>query len=158
MTTSVCGDLLPCATYLTSNPFDVPINVINSWTLQLISGYNKLYLPQSITVNKGSFLYLIQNTGSVAVDQSGSQYSDLVWNNVTFWTKLNYNSNWRFYLTTINSFTSYQNSFILSHVYSSIGSYNMSITFLSSYQTFLEIVNVTDCMIYFNLILILITF
>ena len=145
MTTSVCGDLLPCATYLTSNPFDVPINVINSWTLQLISGYNKLYLPQSITVNKGSFLYLIQNTGRVAVDQSGSQYSDLIWNNITFWTKLNYNSNWRFYLTTINSFTSYQNSFILSHVYSSIGSYNMSITFLSSNQIYQQNVIVTKC-------------
>ena len=145
MTTSVCGDLLPCATYFTSNPFDVPINVINSWTLQLISGYNKLYLPQSITVNKGSFLYLIQNTGRVAVDQSGSQYSDLIWNNITFWTKLNYNSNWRFYLTTINSFTSYQNSFILSHVYSSIGSYNLSITFLSSNQIYQQNVIVTDC-------------
>ena len=143
--------MTPCAVYFTQNAFIVDFNTKNSWNFTLAIGYNKFYLPQSITVNKGSFLYLIQNTGRVAIDNTvNATYSDLTWNNITFWTKLNYNSNWRFYLTTINCLTSYQNSFSLSHVYSSIGSYNLSITFLSSNQTFLEIVNITDCMFHYN--------
>ena len=146
VSTNVCGEQTACSDYFTLYPFDTTFVILNTWNYSVINGYNKFLIAQPITVPKGSFLYLIQNTGRVAIDNTvNATYSDLTWNNVTFWTKLNYNSNWRFYLTTINSFTSYQNSFILSHVYSSIGSYNMSITFLSSNQIYQQNVIVTNC-------------
>ena len=89
---------------------------------------------------------MIQTTGRVALDKtSNPKYSDLVWNTQTQWAKLNSPTNWRFYLTTINTFTSYFTSFNLNHVYSNTGLYQITITFSSSNQIFQQIVNVTDC-------------
>lgn len=122
------------------------MNVAYSWSFQIYSGNNTLLLPQAVLVNKGNFIILTQISGQVAIDSTGNaSYSDLVWISQTQWTKLNPNSNWRFYFTTINNFTSYRNTFNISHTYSNIGLYNLSFVFLSSNQIFSQIINVTDC-------------
>jgi hypothetical protein len=122
------------------------MNVVYSWSFQIYSGNNTLLLPQAVLVNKGNFIILTQISGQVAIDNTGNaSYSDLVWISQTQWTKLNPNSNWRFYFTSINNFTSYRNTFNISHTYSNIGLYNLSFVFLSSNQIFSQIINVTDC-------------
>ena len=94
---------------------------------------------------KGQFILLTQVSGQIAIDTSGSTNTpDLVLQG-TSWAKLNESSNWRFYFNTINSFTSYQSYFSLSHTYTYIGLYNLSLTFLSTGVTFCQTVNVTDC-------------
>lgn len=146
MSSSVCGDVFPCSNYFSTYPFNITLNVIKSWNYELEIGYNKLYLSEPATVKKGYFLYLIQGTGRVAIDKAGnSTYSDLQWNPNTKWTKLTELSNWRFILAPINSFTSYQTYFNITHKYLSIGIYNLTLNFLSSNQVFGQIVNVTDC-------------
>ena len=71
----------------------------------------------------------------------------MVWNSLTKWTKLNENENWRFFLKAITNFNSYTNEFTVSHKYERIGIYELSIKFLTSGQSFWEIVNITDCKI-----------
>ena len=69
-----------------------------------------MYLNQSALVKKGYFLQLIQITGKVAIDTNGNaSVSDLQWS-TNIWSNLNSNSNWRFYLDTIDNFSSYQNT------------------------------------------------
>ena len=94
------------------------MNIVYSWNFQISLGYNSIILPQPVTVPKGSYLVLTQNTGRIAIDTSGNAtYSDLVWNTTTQWTKLAEFYNWRFYLTTLNNFTSYQTTFNIKHAY-----------------------------------------
>ncbi len=146
MSSSVCGSLTPCAQYMTQFPFNISMNEIYSWTFQISLGYNKIILPQPVEVNKGHFILLTQNSGRIAIDTTrNSSYSDLVWNSTTQWTKLAEFSNWRFFLTTINNFTSYQNTLNIIHSYANIGLYKLSLTFLSSNISYQQIVNITDC-------------
>ena len=122
------------------------MNIVHSWSFQLSLGYNSIILPQPVTVYRGNFITLTQNTGLVAVDTSNTaSYSDLVWNTTTQWTKLAEFSKWRFYLLPLTNFSSYQTSFNILHAYNNIGLYNLEITFASSNQTFNQIVNITDC-------------
>ncbi len=121
------------------------MQMIYSWTFEIKIGNNTLLLPAPVTVNQGNYILLTQGTGKIAVDISGNAtYSDLVWNTTTQWTKLAEFSNWRFYLTTINNFTSYTNTLNVLHSYANIGLYTLSLTFLSSNKTFQQIVNITD--------------
>ena len=125
--------------------------MIYSWTFEIKIGNNTLLLPAPVTVNQGNYILLTQGTGKIAVDISGNAtYSDLVWNTTTQWTKLAEFSNWRFYLTTINNFTSYTNTLNVLHSYANIGLYTLSLTFLSSNKTFQQIVNITDCIFFFK--------
>ena len=127
------------------------MQMIYSWTFEIKIGNNTLLLPAPVTVNQGNYILLTQGTGKIAVDISGNAtYSDLVWNTTTQWTKLAEFSNWRFYLTTINNFTSYQNTLNVLHSYANIGLYTLSLTFLSSNKTFQQIVNITDCNFFFK--------
>ena len=131
---------------MTQFPFNISMNEIYSWTFQISLGYNKIILPQPVEVNKGHFILLTQNSGQIAIDTTrNSSYSDLVWNSTTQWTKLAEFSNWRFFLTTINNFTSYQNTLNIIHSYANIGLYKLSLTFLSSNISYQQIVNITDC-------------
>jgi hypothetical protein len=131
---------------MTQFPFNISMNEIYSWTFQISLGYNKIILPQPVEVNKGHFILLTQNSGRIAIDTTrNSSYSDLVWNSTTQWTKLAEFSNWRFFLTTINNFTSYQNTLNIIHSYANIGLYKLSLTFLSSNISYQQIVNITDC-------------
>jgi hypothetical protein len=135
---------------MTQNPFNISMNIIYSWNFQLSLGYNSIILPSPVTVYRGNFLTMTQNTGKVAIDTNGSaSYSDLVWNITTQWTKLAEFNNWRFYITPLTNFTSYITTFNLVHTYNNIGLYNLSITFTSSNETFNQIVNITDCMFFF---------
>ena len=121
------------------------MNYIYNFTFQLTNGYNLLYLNQSALVKKGYFLQLIQITGKVAIDTNGNaSVSDLQWS-TNIWSNLNSNSNWRFYLDTIDNFSSYQNTINVVYPYQSIGLYTISLTFASSGQVFQQTVNITDC-------------
>ena len=121
------------------------MNILYNWIFDVTIGYNNILLPEPIIVNRGNFILLTQTTGYIALCTAGnSTYSDLAWKN-TVWNPLVANLNWRFYLTPTTNFSIYQNSFNIFRTYSSIGLYNLSITFLSSNQTFLQIVNVTEC-------------
>jgi hypothetical protein len=146
VSSSVCGSLTPCAQYMTQFPFNISMNEIYSWNFQISLGYNKIILPQPVYVLKGQFILLTQNTGRIAIDTTGNaSYSDLVWNSITQWTKLEEFSNCRFYLTTINNFTSYQNTLNIIHSYANIGLYTLTITFATSNRVFQKILNITDC-------------
>ncbi len=88
---------------------------------------------------------LNQLTALIAIDTTeNSKFSDLMWIK-NYWSKLNNNTNWRFYLTALNNFSSYQTYFSLTHTYKSIGIYNVTLTFSSSNETFMQSVNITDC-------------
>jgi hypothetical protein len=122
------------------------MQIIYNWNFQIKIGNNTLLLPAPVKVNQGNYILLNQLTGRVAIDTTGnSSYSDLVWNSTTQWTKLAEFSNWRFFLTTINNFTSYQNTLNIIHSYANIGLYKLSLTFLSSNISYQQIVNITDC-------------
>ena len=122
------------------------MQIIYNWNFKINIGNNTLLLPAPVTVNQGNYILLKQLTGRVAIDTTGNaSYSDLVWNLTTQWTKLAEFSNWRFYLTTINNFTSYQNTLNIIHSYANIGLYTLSLTFLSSNISYQQTVNITDC-------------
>ena len=145
--------MIPCASYFNQYPFETSLIIDYTFTFTLVTGYNKLYLQQPVKIVKGSFIYLLQIAAKVAIDQTNttSIYSDLVWNNITKWTKLNDQSFWRFYLTSITSFNSYFTSFNINHKYTNAGLYNLTISFLSSNQIFQQTVNITDCEYNFRL-------
>ena len=150
VSSNLCGTKIPCSVYYSSNPFNTSLNTIFTWSYNITTGLNNIYLTQPVIVFTGNFLILTQNTGKVAIDSSGNAtYSDLSWQSL-IWNPLNPNSKWRFYLTTMNNFTCYMNSISISHTYKAIGLYNLTMTFLSSNQTFQQVVNITDCKLFFD--------
>ena len=134
-------------------PFSIVNSTVYSYSYTIVVGYNNIILPQPVVVSKGYFIQLTQSTGKVAIDITGNAtYSDLVWNTTQQWTKLAEFSNLRFYLTPLYNFTSYQNTLNVLHTYANIGLYTLSLTFLSSNKTFQQIVNITDCNFFNNII------
>jgi hypothetical protein len=130
---------------MTQNPFNISMNIIYTWSFTITTGINFIYLPFPVTVYRGNFLIMTQNTGRVAIDITGNAtYNDLAWQS-SVWNRLSSNSNWRFYLTPLTNFTSYITTFNLMHAYKNIGLYNLTLTFASSNETFTQTVNVTDC-------------
>jgi hypothetical protein len=130
---------------MTQNPFNISMNIIYTWSFTITTGINFIYLPSPVTVYRGNFLIMTQNTGRVAIDITGNAtYNDLAWQS-SVWNRLSSNSNWRFYLTPLTNFTSYITTFNLMHAYKNIGLYNLTLTFASSNETFTQTVNVTDC-------------
>jgi len=130
---------------MTQNPFNISMNIIYTWSFTITTGINFIYLPSTVTVYRGNFLIMTQNTGRVAIDITGNAtYNDLAWRS-SVWNRLSSNSNWRFYLTPLTNFTSYITTFNLMHAYKNIGLYNLTLTFASSNETFTQTVNVTDC-------------
>jgi hypothetical protein len=144
---------------LTQYPFSIPLTTIYSWTFNITTGYNNLVLSQPVQVSKGYFIQLIQVTGQVSIDTTGTaSYSDLAWNDPTQWTRLSAISIVRFYLTATLNFTSYQTAINVFHSYASIGLYTLSLTFASSNKTFQQIINITDCKFSFLFIFYIIFF
>ena len=130
---------------MTQNSFNSTMNVIFTWTFTITTGINWIYLPQPVTVYRGYFLKMTQNTGRVAIDSTGNaSYTDLAWQS-NIWNRLSSNSNWRFYLMALTNFTSYFTTFNLLHSYKNIGLYNVTLNFLSSNVSFTQTVNITDC-------------
>ena len=146
MSSTVCGQIVPCAVYLTQYPFNISMNIEYEFNYVLALGYNKLILPQPLLVKRGQFVMLTQITGRIAIDtRNNSSFSDLVWNTTTQWTKLAEFLNWRFYLTPITNYTTYETTFNLVHTYSTVGVYTLTLNFTSSNQSYQQIVNITDC-------------
>ena len=59
------------------------MNILNTFNFTINSGYNKLILPSPILINKGTLIYLTQNSSlssGISIDQTGnSTYSDMIW-------------------------------------------------------------------------------
>lgn len=116
----------------------------------MTAGLNTFYLAQPLTVNQGNFFQVVlTGGGKLAIDTStNTTYSDMAWQGI-IWAEINPISNWRFYFTAMNNFSSYINTFSLKHQYAKIGLYNLSLTFLSSNLVYEQKVNITDCMLFF---------
>ena len=114
----------------------------------MTAGFNTFYLAQPLTVNQGNLFQLVMSAGGkLAIDTStNTTFSDMAWQG-TIWAELSPVSNWRFYFSTINNYSSYVNTFSLQHQYTAIGLYTLSLTFLSSNLVYEQIVNITDCML-----------
>ena len=97
-----------------------------------------------MSVNAGDFPVLIQTTGQVAVDTSGTaSFSDMVWGSTL--QKLYSRANWRFYLTTYSNFSCYNAVFNLTHKYTTNGVYNLTLTLPSLNIVYQEEVIITNC-------------
>jgi len=124
------------------------MDILYSWNFNVTAGYNNILLSSPVSVFRGNFIILTQNSGYIALYTAGNAtYSDMAWN-TSIWTNLVATSNWRFYLTPTTNFSVYQNSFNLYHSYNWVGLFNLSMIFLSSNISFIRIVNVTDCKLY----------
>ena len=149
MSSNYCGSLTPCSVYYTQYPFINTYNNIYSWEFQITTGLNSIYLPQPVIVSQGYFITMTQTSGKVAIDTTGiASYSDMALGSI-IWNQLSPASNWRFYLTAMTNFTSYQTSFSISHAYKSLGLYNISLRMLSSGETFQQTINITDSLFIF---------
>lgn len=102
---------------------------MNSWNYQISSGYNKILLPTTTAVYKGSFIILNQVTGRIALDQTANaSVSDLVWR-TSLWSNIDTNnSNTRFYFNVIKNVNYYQSSFTAVYKYASLGSYSIIVS------------------------------
>ena len=145
---SVCTTLpnnIACSLYLSQNLYNTSFSVLNTLAFQITTGYNKLLFSQPVQVSKGCLINLIQSTGMVAIDQSGSSLiSDLAMGTNTY-VNLNSTSNWRFFLNTTDNFqlNYYQTSVTFTHTYAYPGAYVHLVTVKN--VTFQQIVNVTNC-------------
>lgn len=129
------------------------MNVVSSWNFLINFGYNKFIIDSPLFVKKGYMVYLSQNdTGKIAIDQSGSAlFCEIAWKN--YIEKLSPNINYRFFLKPLINFTSYQSLINLYHSYSTPGIYSVTLEFMSSNETFINTVNITDCKSYLIIIL-----
>ena len=144
MSSNYCGSLTPCSVYYTQYPFINTYNNIYSWEFQITTGLNSIYLPQPVIVSQGYFITMTQTSGKVAIDTTGiASYSDMALGSI-IWNQLSPASNWRFYLTAMTNFTSYQTSFSIAHTYANIGLFNLVLTFKCSGQVFQLMFNITD--------------
>ena len=145
MSTTSCGSWTPCAVFFTTNTISPKFNFSYTWNFTIIAGYNKLLLDSPVLVNKGSFIYLNQVTGKIAVDKTGNAaYSEMYLNGAAYY-RLNELSNWRLYINALTSFSSYKSNFTVIHSYAFIGAFDLSLTFTSSNQTFNFLAFVTQC-------------
>ena len=139
------GLVTSCLVYFNNFPSFTTVNTIYSCSFEISIGYNKIILPQEITVHRGNFIVLEQITGKIAIDTSGNATnSDLIISSGVV-SLLNTFSNWRFYLNTLTKFSSYQKTFSIVHSYSSIGQYNLSIFFINTNIKFQQVVSITQC-------------
>lgn len=138
--------MVPCSVYLTQNPFDIPFNVTQSWEFNITTGINDLQLDNPVLVKRGNLILVNQITGKIAIDTTSiSKYSDLVWsqsNNV--WSQLNAINNYRFFFKYSNPFVGYKCNFELTHKYANLGSYNLTISFDTSNQTYQQLITITE--------------
>ena len=63
----------------------------------------------------------------------------------TSYNKLSELSNWRFYLNAITNFNSYKSNFEITYTYSYQGTFDISLTFVSTNTTFSYLVWVNQC-------------
>jgi hypothetical protein len=104
-----------------------------------------LPLNNSFLVSQGSFVYLNQITGSIALDISGSStYSDMILKNGVYYN-ISSTSNYRFILAAISNFSSYKTNFSVAHSYNKAGLNLISIQFMSSNVNFTNFVSITQC-------------
>lgn len=118
--------------------------IYNSWDFTITTGYNKILLDYPKAVNRARMIYLLHETGVVALDQQvTATYSDISWTStIQRITPLN---NTRFSLQPITNYTTYQTSISIDHKYQTPGIYNVSFAFFGSQQIFYSAVNITDC-------------
>lgn len=136
---------MPCSAFFSTNSISPTLITDNSWDFDIVAGFNRLLFATPVFVRKGSFIYLTQSTGKIAIDKSGNAtYSDMVLSNGGYY-KLNDTSNWRIFLNTITSFGSYKTSFLITYTYSALGNYEIMLTFISSNVTFFYDISVTQC-------------
>jgi hypothetical protein len=153
---TLCGSTVSCAAYYSLYPFNnAPATYADySWTFNIIVGFNILPLSTPVSVFKGSFIMLTQTAlGKVAIDTSGiASYSDMILGNAGSYYNLSYSTtgipmpsnNYRFYLSTLISLTSYQKSFNMVHTYLTAGIYSASITFLNAQAVYNLMVTITQ--------------
>lgn len=111
----------------------------------MVAGYNRLLIASPVVIYRGSFTYLTQITGQVAVDTTGNaSYSDLALINGAY-LKLNDFSNWRLYMNALVNMSVYQSVFSVNHGYLNVGLYNLQISFASSNEVYQYLINVTEC-------------
>lgn len=134
-------NMINCAT----NPYR-SVTVIYSWIFQVTAGYNILNLANSVSVNKGFMILLNQNTAKIAIDVSGTAvYSDLALVQNIVWSPVNANSNWRFFLNTLDDFIAYGFTLNFVHTYSDSSLFNMSFMYTNpNGQIQQQIINVTQ--------------
>ena len=139
--------MTPCAVYIQNNPYSSSLNILYSWTFNLVTGLNQLFLTQPVTLNKGYLIKITQTTAKLAIDKSGgATYSDMYWSTSGIWSPLYSSSNWRFYLNLISiaSLQYYQSQLNVIHTYSSLGVFNFSLS-INNNVTYQELVSITDC-------------
>lgn len=150
--TSLCGQLVPCSVYFVQNPFPTTFTVAYTYSYTITTGLNTFTITP-ITVSRGYFILLTQTTGCVAIDTTGTaQFSDLLTQSSNYYP-INSLLNYRLYLTTVNSYSTYQASFNLQRTYASIGSYTLTISFRSSSQVYTSTVAITNCNLFIYLFL-----
>ncbi len=134
-----CGSWIPCAVYFSNNYYNSSSkNSIYVGNFKTNIGYNRILLSQPLSVKIGSLLLLTQNSGLVAIDESkSSEYSDLIIQE-NILKNLSYSSTKRFLMSPLTNFTSYYANISLSHVYPNYGSYNLTIKFTNTQQTFTQ--------------------
>jgi hypothetical protein len=135
---------MSCASYFSLYPFITQMTVLYSWNFNILLGYNVLTLTESVTVPCGSFVILNQLTGKIGIDTSGNaSFSDMVYMYSSYYnlTRL---SNWRLYLNAIVTLFNYKSTFNVIHKYSSIGTYNLNISYATGQNSIQYTVDITQ--------------
>ena len=149
MTTNACGSTIPCAAFFSQNPFSIALSTFNTYSFTIKTGFNQLLLTQPVYVIQGSFLVLIQNTGKVAIDTSGTAaYSDMYLQNNAYYN-LSFTSRQRFYMNYTSNYSTYQSSFVVNHTYSNTGLYPLTFTLASTNNVWQYTANITQCIYFF---------
>jgi len=148
---------MPCAVYYTQNPFyDINSKTIYSWNYTLTTGLNFISLSTPVSVYQGNLVLINQITGKIAINTTGNaKYSDLI-GQTTSWSQLNSFANYMLYFITQFNSNFLTSIFAISHKYSGIGLYNLTVSLSTSNQSFYaQVVNITDCKFKINILLIL---
>jgi len=132
--------------YFTQNPFyDPSLQTLYSWNFTITTGFNTLSLSTHVSVGQGNLVLIKQITGKIAICTTGNAtYSDLVGQTLS-WLQLNQSQKNRFYFNPLFTNSMYAGLFSISHQYTAIGLYTVSITFATSSQSYVQVVNITDC-------------
>ena len=148
----MCGQLTPCAVYYTQNPFYNPTSkTLYSWNFTITTGLNVISLSTPVPVYMGNLVLINQITGKIAINTTGNaKYSDLV-GQTTTWSQLNSFANYMLYFKSQFYSNFLTNTFTISHKYTGVGLYNLTISFSTSSQSFTQVVNITDCTFKINI-------
>lgn len=138
-----CANQISCAQYLVENPTYGSPSIAFVYNVTVNAGLNTKKNANYVLIKRGSIVVI---TGKLTIDYSNPNliYTDYYVKGTSL-LPITVSSNSRFYLTTLIRTQYYFNQIDLTHTYSALGTYNVSMWLMQLDYKTMKVIEVKNC-------------